>query len=94
MADRLLDPGLRLLEEALLPEVGDGHEVEVEVVLEEIEARQERLAEPVGIPDARDAHALVGAGRVKGWRGLRGDDAGDAGEGAAAEVAAGCLGLH
>ena len=72
VAELLLELGLRVLVETLLPEVGDGDEVEVELLVVVHEARKQRAAETVGIADARNAHAVVGTEHVEGRTGESG----------------------
>ena len=66
VAELLLELGLRVLVETLLPEVGDGDEVEVELLVVVHEARKQRAAETIGIADARNAHTVIRAEHVEG----------------------------
>ena len=79
VSDGLLDLRLGVLEEAFLPEVCDGDEVEVQLLVVVEKARQERPAEAVGVADARDAHLFVGARGVERRAVSRGDDPGETG---------------
>ena len=79
VTDGVLDLRLRLLKEALLPEVGDGDHVEVQLLVVVQEARQERAAKAVGVADAGDAYLVVCTGGVERGAVSGGDYAGKTG---------------
>ena len=71
--------GLRVLVEALLPEVRDCDHLEVKLLVVVQEARQERSAKAVRVADARDADLVVCACGVERGAVPGGDYAGKAG---------------
>ena len=78
VAELRLHLGLRVLVEALLPEVRDCDHLEVKLLVVVQEARQQRSAEAVGVADARDADLVVRACGVERGAVPGGDDAGEA----------------
>ena len=71
VANLFLDLRLGILVETLLPEVGNGNQIEVEFLVMMQEAGQERSAKTVGIAYARNAHTLVRAKHIEGRTGKR-----------------------
>ena len=71
--------GLRVLIEALLPEIRDCDHLEVKLLVVVQEARQERSAKAVGVADARDADLVVRACGVERGAVPGGDYAGKTG---------------